>query len=170
MSDFIVGDLKVEAEAAQSLLANLRDVLADDEQATADAIEGETSLMDVIAEATARIGELAAMRGGIQDYVEKIYARLERLKRQEDLIRTALLSAVAATGLKKLELPAATLTLKATPQSVVITSEADIPSTFWKAADPKLDRKAVLAALKDKQAVPGAELSNGGVTIQIRWS
>jgi hypothetical protein len=51
----------------------------------------------------------------------------------------------------------------------IILNEADIPSKFWKAQDPKLDRKAVLDALKAKEAVAGAELSNGGETIQIRW-
>jgi Siphovirus Gp157 len=50
----------------------------------------------------------------------------------------------------------------------LILDEAILPAKFWKAQDPKLDKKAVLDALKAKEDVPGASLSNGGETISIR--
>jgi len=168
MTNMPAFELNKQAEAARSLLANIRDILADDEQAIADAIEGETGLLEAIGSAVARIGEIAAIRDGIDAYAKQLKARLARLDRQEELIRTALLSAVSATGLKKIELPIATVSLKAVPPSLVVTCEADIPPEFWKPQDPKMDRKAVTDALKAKQAVPGAELSNGGETIAIK--
>jgi hypothetical protein len=168
MTDVIA--LSREADAAQSLLANLRDIIGDDEQAATDAIEGETNLIETITAVVHRINEIAAHKDGIKDYVGRVKSRLERLERQEELMRTALLSAMATAGLKKLELPTATITLKATPPSATIISEADIPPQFWKPQEPKLDKKAVLDALKAKQDVPGAMLSNGGETLQIRNS
>jgi hypothetical protein len=64
----------------------------------------------------------------------------------------------------------ATLTRKPVPPKVQILDEAAIPSQFWKRADPALDKKAIGDALKAKQDVPGATLSNGGETISLRWS
>ena len=70
--------------------------------------------------------------------------------------------------LKKLELPQATISRKPTPAKALILDEAAIPARFWKPSDPKLDKKAVLDALKAGEAVPGTSLSNGGETIAIR--
>ena len=46
--------------------------------------------------------------------------------------------------------------------------EALIPAKFWKPQDPKLDRAAVAEALKAGETVPGASLSNGGLSLSIR--
>jgi hypothetical protein len=162
--------LSREAEAAQSLLANLRDIIGDDEQATVDAIEGETNLIETITAVVHRINEISAHKDAIKDYVGRVKSRLERLERQEELLRTALNSAMTIAGLKKLELPTATLTMKATAPSLVITEEADIPAQYWKPQAPKLDKKLLTDALKDKQDVAGAVLSNGPPTLQIRNS
>jgi hypothetical protein len=51
---------------------------------------------------------------------------------------------------------------------VVITDEHAIPQAFWRPQPPKLDRKAIGEALKAGQAVPGAQLSNGGTTLAIK--
>lgn len=160
--------LKRQMEAAQTLLANLRDIIGDDEQAQTDAIEGETGLFEAMADAAKRIGEIQAHLEGLDAYAGRMKTRKERLERQEDLIRTALMHAMSIAHLKTLELPTATMTLKATGPSVVITDEADIPAEFWKPQAPKLDKKLLMAALKDKKEIPGAQLSNGGETIQIR--
>jgi len=168
VSGEIARDLNQEAEAARALVLNLRSIIADDEQATHDAIEGETGLLDAIAGAVNRLNEIDALRAGLSEYIAKLKQRSSRLDNQSALIRTALASAIEATGLKRIDLASATLTVKALPPFVTVISEADIPSAFWKPQDPTLDRRAILAALKDKQDVPGALLSNGGTTVQIR--
>jgi hypothetical protein len=66
-------------------------------------------------------------------------------------------------------LPLCTITRKAVPPKAQITDEAQIPSRFWKRADPTLDKKAILDALKDKEIIPGAVLSNGTETVQVKW-
>jgi len=162
--------LRQETEAARALLANLQDILGDDEQAQADAVEGETSLHEVMASATKRIMELDVMLFGIEAAREALFARAGRLKLQQGNIRTALCVAMEAANVKKLELPVATVSLRAVPPKAEITDESAVPSKFWKPQDPKLDRKAVLDALKAKEPVPGAILSNGGMTISIKAS
>lgn len=167
MSD--VREISREAEAARSLLANIRDVMALDADEALTVVEGETNLIEAIGKAVDRIATVDAHHKALAEQSVTLAARKARFEQQGELLRAAVLSAMGVADLKKLELPQATLTRKAVAPKAVILSEADIPSQFWKPQDPKLDRKAVLDALKAKEAVAGAELSNGGETIQIRF-
>lgn len=161
-------NLKVNAESARVLMLNLRDILADDETAKSDAIEGETSLMEAIDVAVARLGELDCHKDALKAHIDALKSRLARFENQGEMIRAALASAIGMSGLRKIERPSATLSLRAVAASVRVIEEADIPSAFWKPQAPKLDKSSLLKALKEGP-VAGAELSNGGETIAIRW-
>ena len=167
MSDTLMS-LRRETEEARALLANLKDIIGDDDQAQADAVEGETSLHEAIASGVARLAEVQTLQLGIDAMVEQLQERGSRFERQRDNIRTAICAAMEAANIKKLELPIATVSLRAVPPKAEIIDEAAIPAKFWKPQDPKLDRKAVLDALKAKETVPGATLSNGGLTISVK--
>jgi hypothetical protein len=162
--------LEIEAEAARGLMLNIRAVIGDDEEAVHDAIEGETNLIETIGSAVDRVAELEAHADALKARIDDLKARKERLSNQAEHIRTALVVAMGVADLKKLELPQATISRRPTPVTVSLINEADIPSRFWKPADPKLDKKAVLEALKAKEVVPGATLSNGCETVSIRFS
>lgn len=166
-------DLRREIEAARVLLANYRDILGEDAEAQADAVEGETNLHEAIRPALARIAEIEAMCEGLTAAMDRLKARRSRLEQQGETLRTLLLAGMEMAGLKKVETDLATVSRKPVPPSVQITNEAEIPAAFWKRGDPKLDKKALLAALKeaDEQGtkIPGAELSNGGETISVRF-
>lgn len=165
----IAHDLKTETHAARSLLLSIRDIVDGDEGATFDAIEGETDLFEALQSALVRLAELDAYAEGIKAHIEAMKARAARFDAQAEKIRAAITSAMEEVGLKKIERDIATVSLRASPPKVVITSEADIPSSFWKEPPPVLDKKAILEALKGNQHVPGAELSNRSTAIQIRW-
>lgn len=160
--------LRDEAESARVLLANLRDIIGDDEEAAAGAIEGETNLIEAIAAAVEQIAADEAHAEATVAVMKRYSERKGRLEARAERARAAISVAMDMAGLKKLELPQAVLTIKATPAKAIVTDEAAIPSKFWKPADPKLDKKAVLDALKAGETVSGAELSNGGTTLQIR--
>ena len=162
-------ELEIEAEAARSLLANIRAVIEDDEEATVDAIEGETNLIEVITQAVERVAQLESFEEATKIRLDAIKARRDRFARQAENIRTALVAAMGAAGLKKLELPVATISCKPVPPKANVFNEADIPSQFWKAQSPKLDLKAITDALKAKTVIPGASLSNGSETVSIRF-
>ena len=72
------------------------------------------------------------------------------------------------TGLEKLTEPDFTVSLRISPPGVVITSEADIPEWFWIPQDPKLDKRAILDAIKAGTAVSGAQLSNSKISLAVR--
>jgi hypothetical protein len=161
--------LHIQMEAAQALLANIKDIIGDDEEMAADAVEGETRLLDVIRDAIIRVGELEAMVEGLKLHSETLAKRKHRLEEQASRIRTAICSAMEVGSIKKLELDVATATQKPVPPKAEVTDEAAVPSRFWKPQPPKLDKKAVLDALKAKEEVPGCVLSNGGTTVSIRF-
>ena len=162
-------DLTIEAAAAQALIANYRDVLGDDEEAVVDLVEGETGLLEAISAAVARIAEIDALSAGIKDHIASIQGRKRRLEGQADMLRAAIGSAMAQADLKRAETACGTVSRRATPAKAVVIEEADIPAGFWK-SEPKLDKRALLDALKSGDDVPGATLSNGGETISIRGS
>lgn len=162
-------NLELEAEAARSLLLNIRAIVADDEEATVDAIEGETNLIEAIGFAVDRVSELEAFSEATKGRLDALKARRDRFERQAENIRTALLVALGTIGMKKIELAQATLACRQVPPKASITAEADIPPQFWKPQPPKLDLKSITEALKAQTAVPGATLTNGGETISIRF-
>lgn len=165
----VVQDLNRETEAARSLLENMRDIIGEDEGDIATAVEGETNLHEAITRAVARVAELDALVAATDTVIENVKERQARLKKQRELIRSALTVAMEAGEIKKLELPLATLSLKRVAPSTVFSDEWLVPEKFWTPQPPKLDKKAVLDALKAGEQVPGATLSNGGQSIQVRF-
>ena len=162
-----------QIEAARILLANFKDILGDDEQAIADTVEGETDLVEAIQRGVTRLSEVEAMITGLSSRMEKLKARCDRLSKQAEHLRTSIQTAMEVSGRKTVETELATLSRSRTPPKVVVTKEEDIPATYWVRGEPRLDKKALLAALKalpQNQKIPGAELSNGGETLTISWS
>jgi hypothetical protein len=162
-------DLTRQAQAVQQLLAAYRDIIGDDEAFAADVIEGQTDFVEIVNRLVAQEGEDAAHVLGIEHFIEALIVRKDRIEARIERRRNALLTAFQTAGIKgSLRCPLATVGLRSTPPMVITTNEALIPDEFWKPRDPVLDKKALAAALKAGSRIPGAELSNGGVTISIR--
>lgn len=166
MSD-VTHALRTESAAAKVLLANVADVIGDDEDMALTVVEGETTLIEAIAAAVERMAELDMLTEAIGERTASLNVRKSRLEGQHDRIKAAVMVAMQQAELRKLELPTATLSLRAVAPKCEIIDESAIPSKFFKAVDPRLDRKAVIDALKAKEVVPGARLSNGGETLSI---
>ncbi len=160
-------DVMRQTEAARMLLAAYEDILGNDEQAKADAVEGETSLVEAMTTAIARVVEIDALEESLDGIIKRTQARRKRLQDQRDLLRTSIAVGMEVGGMKKLETALGTVSLKPAPPKVEITDETLIPARFWERQDPKLNRKALGDALKAKEDVPGATLGNGGATIAI---
>lgn len=84
-----------------------------------------------------------------------------------DRCREALREAMNATGVTTAKLPAATISLKATPPNVQVIDESLLPDDCV-----KVERKPIIAVIKEQmsqgRSVPGVILTNGGQTVQIR--
>jgi hypothetical protein len=157
-----------ETEAAKTLLAQMADIIGDDEDAKRDLVEGETNLRDAIALTVQQIGEDEAALAGLGGYIDALKNRAERIKQRRENMRTAIAVALEMAHEKKIETAFGTVTLRAASRVAIVTEESEIPSQFWKPQPPKLDKSAVTKALKDGQSIPGATLSNGGNSITIR--
>jgi hypothetical protein len=162
-------DLSRQAMAVQQLLAAYRDIIAGDEDFASDVIEGQTDFVEIVNAMVAQEGQDAAHVAAIQDYIDALSKRALRINARIEKRRLALISAFQTAEIKgSLRCPLATVGLRNTPRKVVPVDEKLIPDEFWKPREPTLDKAALGAALKSGRQIPGAELSNGGVTISIR--
>ena len=162
--------LQRETEAARVLREQLADLAGGEEDAVRDTIEGATNLHELIGAVVEDIASDCASIEGIDAHLKTMRGRKERLEARVESRRAVILNAMAIGEIKKLELAIATLSRKPTPPKVQVIDEALVPSNFWKRADPSLDKRALLEALKGEQVIPGATLSNGGESLSLRWS
>lgn len=162
-------DIVRETDIARDLLKTFSDI--SDEDAITITLASETNLLEVIGAGVERVSLIETLGASIDTLIESLKSRRQRLDMQAERIRTAIGVAMEATSLKKLELPMWAISLAKKPAGLIVTDESAIPSNFFKLPPPpapKLDKKAVLDALKAGQTVPGATLDNGGSIVKIR--
>ena len=178
-----------EAIAAQALIETLRSTLGEDDAGLlADMVEGETELMEAIDRILAEQVEERIKIEGIQAVTDALRERQDRAKKRIDTLRTAIEQAMDIAGLAKIVRPLATMSLSGRAPKLIVETEAEIPTTYWKTGDPYLDKKALTDALKahaaavalpdgpereaalaEAPAIPGACLSNGAPSLTVRW-
>ena len=141
---------------------------SDDPQLILDMIEGSTDLAEACLVVLEETMEDETLLAGVKSTIELMQARKSRLERSIENRRNIILMAMEKAGLQIIKGALATLAVRETPPKVVIGEEATIPAKFWKPSDPKLDKAAVSEALKAGEVVPGASLSNGGVSLSVR--
>lgn len=167
MTDATTHELHREMKAAQAIKAAVL-AMTDDEDAIRDTLEGETNLHELVRRVLLSIDDDQLIVDGCKARIEDLAARKSRVASRIEAKRTMIEQAMAIAELKTIETDVATATLGKRPRSVVVTNEAEIPAAYWKQQDPTLDKKALADALKNNEAIPGAELSNGGSTLTIR--
>lgn len=159
----------------------------EDERFLSDVIEGETSLYEVMDLMLTRIRDAEIVIAGIDAVSSDLDLRKKRhadsIKRDRALIEQAM----TIGDLTKIVRPTATLSLRINPPSVTVIEEADIPTDFFVRGEPKLDKKALnaavlahaaamaiedpearAAALAEAPEIAGVTLSNGAPSVTIR--
>lgn len=161
-----------QAAAAKELLASLNIDGSNDAQLAADTIEGETDLHQALAAALDAIDECEVIEAGCKAKEEQYASRGAAAKARAERIRAAIEQALVSLDLAEpIRLAAATVSLTRRAPAVQITDEALIPTKFFveqPRPTPKLDKKALAAALREGEAVPGASLDNGSVSLNVR--
>lgn len=164
----IARDAVKELEAARVLREHLADLAQGDELFIRDSLEGEADLDGLVATLVHAIGEDEAHAEGLRSYQDQIGRRVSLYGERAEFKRRLLIQALEISGRPTMETDGGTVSLRPVPPKVIENEPADIPAEFWAPQPPKLDRKALLSALKEGREVPGASLSNGGTTISIR--
>lgn len=140
-----------------------------DTQTLLDTLEGETDLHECLLVIADSVQEDECMSEAVGLQIERLKERKARFDRSAETKRAIIEQAMDRAGLvgKSIKGPGATLTLRQTAGKPLIEEEIAIPAQYWKPQDPALDRKALAADLKAGIAIPGARLSNGGISLSI---
>jgi hypothetical protein len=195
--DASVHTLRTELHGVHLLCDRLREEFADDPDLASSMIEGETGIHEAIAAAARAVFEDEARLIGLNTMLKILQGRKTRLEGRIELMRAAICEAMRIAHVRSRDYGFCTVSLKPTSATAMITDEAAIPSTFWKAQDPKLDVKGLTTYLRLRQkavafslsisddaeriasmdrteaefpAGPGAQLSEPALTVALKWS
>jgi len=139
-----------------------------DDETLADTLEGLTDLSDLLAEVIRSALEDEAFCEALKARMGEMRERAQRLAARAEKKRLLVGETMAQADLKRLTLPDLTLSLRSGAPSLVVTDEDVIPSMFWKAQPPKLDRQGLSQALKAGESIPGAILGNPEPSLSVR--
>lgn len=161
-------DLERQALAARNLRESLTQLGEHDDDLILDMTEGETSLFECVDALLEQNVSDHVLVEGIAKVMADLDARASRIGKRIDTRRALIEQAMLTAEIKKLERPTATLTMANRAPSLRVDDEASIPAEFWTAGQPRLDRKALSAALKEGRPVAGAALSNAAPSLTVR--
>ena len=130
-------------------------------------LESETELPEFLARVVARMQDTDAKIDGIGNLIATLKARCDRFEQRSDAMRALAFKVLVQAGVKKLELVAATLSIRAGQPRVIITDEARLPEQFVR-IKREPDKHLIASHLKAGEPVPGAELSNSEPTLAVR--
>ena len=140
--------------------------LMEDDESWVMSLESETNLHDFLTNIVRRIEDTKALVIGTQDRFEELKSRKDRFETRIEALRALAFKMMVSADLAKVELPLATLSLRAVPPSVVITNEENLPDIAC-----KFERKPDKTKIKELLAtgpVAGASMSNGSIAVSIR--
>ncbi len=153
----------------QYLRGRLQDEFPDaDEETLRDTLEGMTNLTDMLAEVLrSQLGDqdlVAALKARIGD----MQARCGRIEERAHKKRELVTSVMERADLKKLMEPDFTVSLRPIRPPLAVVDEDAVPEEFWKPQPPKLDRQGLISALAAGRDISGAILGNPPMTISVR--
>lgn len=166
MRDYLILDAATVSRHVEALFAAFPD-LADDDALRADMVDGETDLHRVVARALDHRMEARSMVKAIAERKSDLTERSVRWQRREDAMDALIKGLMEVSGLEKLTLPEATISLSKSRASVEITNEAELPQGFVRIVRQP-DKTAIGDALKSGADVPGAMLAYGETSLTVR--
>lgn len=156
---------KIQVEA---IVTMLRDEFAeDDERLLLDTLEGETDLFEMTGKL---LGWIEQDEGAVTALKAQVDDRTERRRRFEARIaakRDAVMALLDCAGLDKLQLPEATISVRALAPKPIVANEEALPDEYCRVKRTP-DMAAIKAGLEAGATVPGVTLDNGGRSITIR--
>ena len=139
-----------------------------DDDTLLDTLEGITNLPEMIGEVvrSALIDE--HLLQGLKLRLGEMKERMDRLRERARKKRALAIEIMTEADLSKLTEPDFTVSLRKSPPSLIVLNEMDVPEDYWIPQPDKLNKTAILQALKTDQDIPGVQLSNGQPTIAVR--
>jgi hypothetical protein len=151
------------------LAAELKAQFADiDQETLTDTLEGASGLPEAIAAVVRSSLNDAALIEALKGRLEDLDLRLGRFKDRYEKKRALARWAMQEAGLDKVMAEDFSVGLRKGLEKLDVSDEGKIPAQYFVPQPVKLDRKAVLDALKTGNAVTGANLVMGETSIQVR--
>jgi hypothetical protein len=149
--------------------ATLRGMLGDDydDAAFLDTLDGETDALDIADRLIADIQGDEALSAAAKAQARALQDRAARIADRATARRAALCALLKAMGKKKLERPAATVSVRPGNISAHITDPDAVPTQLCKMIKQP-DKAAIKQQLEAGEAVPGAELARGNDILTMR--
>jgi hypothetical protein len=132
-----------------------------DLQTLQDTLESIECAVEIKAHnAAALVRTLESSADQIDLEIKRLQGRKKALENRADSIKAYIKTQLEAMGLDKVKTPAFTVAIQNNPPSVVVNDPALVPAAF-QIVKYDLDKKAISAALKAGEQVPGCELAIG---------
>lgn len=142
--------------------------LVEDDEAWQMSLESETGLAELLTNVVRRIEDAKALVIGTKDRFEELQERKARFEHRVEVLRELAFKLMQAAETNKIELPEATLSLRAGAQQLLGEVEAaSLPNDLCKISRSP-DRTKIKEALKAGKTVPGYSLSNSTPSLSIR--
>ena len=130
-----------------------------DQEVIRDTMEGLDFEFEEKAESYAKIIKTLEMDiTGLDTEIQRMTKKKATIKNNIDRLKRSLEGAMIATGKRKFKTALFGFGIQKNPPSLNVLDESKIPDEFWIEQQPKLDKKAVLAFVKENK-VDWAELS-----------
>ena len=148
-------------------LIHLYPELLTDSQLKLDMLEGEVNFDDVVNELIESVIEAEGMAKYMSKRCEELKVRQARYEYKARNLRQSILLLLEDAQMKKFVGTEKTVSVAQKPASVMIVDESQLPEQYLR-VKKEPNKVAIREALEHNENVPGAQLSNGGTTLQMR--
>lgn len=145
----------------------LRDFPELDEETLVDTIDGEAGALDAVASLLRQAREDEAMKDALDTMIEEMRARKDRLSDRAASRRRYATSLMKAVGVRKIERPDFSASLRQSPPRVEIPDDQAVPDAF-RVMTWRVDKASIREALSNGLQANWARLSPGNETISVR--
>jgi hypothetical protein len=166
MSKMVDARFVDQARRDLASLLSLHPELEEDDVLRQDMIEAETGALELIDRLIGAEQEAQAFAEAIDVQVKKLLTRGNRFLDRRAALRKYIMQIMEAAKLKKAERPAATVSIAAGRQKVVITDENALPEDCMR-IKREPDKTRIATQLHRGDYVPGAALSNAEQVLRI---
>jgi len=142
--------------------------MSEDPILLSDTLEGMFDTNTVIASFIRRAREDEANADALAGMLKDMGARKSRLQSRADKCRATALELMNTVGIRKLEQPDFTASIRSVPPKVEIDDDAAVPDELCKVV--RMPDKTKIKEALSNGPVDGAHMTNGGETLTLRTS
>jgi seryl-tRNA synthetase len=147
-------------------LLSLHPELEEDDVLRQDMIEAETGALELIDKLVEADTETRYLEAALDELTNRLDERAMRFARRRSALRRYIMQIMEAANLRKVERPAATVSIAAGRQKVVITDDNALPEDCVR-IKREPDKIRIASHLNRGDYIPGATLSNSEPVLRI---